>query len=87
MTKRRPTPAPRLYANSYLGKMAWHMSQGNLDSFFFFATRQTEKYGEITEEQWTYVSTEAYRLNSSKTRQAAADQRLADFNARKLARS
>lgn len=38
------------YSQGYLPKIAYHMVQGNLDKVQYFAKRQVQVYGDITEE-------------------------------------
>lgn len=38
------------YPQGYLGKIAYHMFKGNFDKVQYFAKRQVQVYGDISEE-------------------------------------
>ena len=38
------------YPQGYLGKIAYHMFKGNFDKVQYFAKRQVQTYGDISEE-------------------------------------
>lgn len=38
------------YPQGYLGKIAYHMFKGNFDKVQYFAKRQVDVYGDISEE-------------------------------------
>ncbi len=39
------------YPDGYIPKIAYHMTQGNVDKVEYFWKKQTETYGHITSEQ------------------------------------
>lgn len=44
------------YPQGYLGKIAYHIVQGNLDKVQYFVNRQTQTYGAITREDDQIIS-------------------------------
>jgi len=59
------------YPQGYLGKIAYHMVRGNFDKVQYFAQRQVQTYGDISEEDDRIIN----RLVIDLRRQEAAEQR------------
>jgi len=46
----RKTNNNNFYPQGYLGKIAYHMFKGNFDKVQYFAKRQVQTYGDISED-------------------------------------
>lgn len=53
------------YPNGYLPKFIYHVSKGNLKRANSFLSSHVEKYGDLTDEQCNYISTELKKLKKS----------------------
>ena len=60
-----------VYTQGYLGKIAYHMVQGKFDKVHYFAKRQVQTYGDISEEDDRMIN----RLVIDLRRQQAAEER------------
>ena len=59
------------YPQGYLGKIAYHMFKGNFDKVQYFAKRQVQTYGDISEEDDRMIN----QLVIDYKRQQAAEER------------
>lgn len=59
------------YPQGYLGKIAYHMFKGNFDKVQYFAKRQVQTYGDISEEDDRTINQLVIRLR----RQHEAEER------------
>ncbi len=59
------------YPQGYLGKIAYHMVQGNFDKVQYFAKRQVQTYGDISVEDDRMIN----RLVIDLRRQQVAEER------------